>query len=270
MDSSVSAPGISEKVILSLYEKVLPILYSESEELHPIQELKERLAQITPFDFLTYIIEGPEAPEHNDILSTRIEEWPENKDTEKPIRYTVETTKSSDPDDSFEEKVKTLYRQSIERRIESKLDAVQEYNHLLLVSREDPKLAIYFFRAKDHSVDNTFTIEEKSAFDKLSSHIFLIFRVSISPSFHTQTFSYFDAYTAICSRIAHDYHLSDTELKLLPEILFGRTNAEIADRNYISLPTVKKHIQHIFKKTNTKNRVDFMSKFFTSPERASL
>jgi DNA-binding CsgD family transcriptional regulator len=48
--------------------------------------------------------------------------------------------------------------------------------------------------------------------------------------------------------------LSPRELEVLTFIADGLTNREIADRLFVSVSTVKKHIQHIYAKLNTKNR----------------
>ncbi len=48
--------------------------------------------------------------------------------------------------------------------------------------------------------------------------------------------------------------LSPRELEVLTFIADGLTNREIADRLFVSVSTVKKHIQHIYAKLNTQNR----------------
>ncbi len=44
--------------------------------------------------------------------------------------------------------------------------------------------------------------------------------------------------------------LSNTEISILRLLSEGNTNQEIADKYFISVPTVKKHISNIFKKLN--------------------
>jgi DNA-binding CsgD family transcriptional regulator len=53
---------------------------------------------------------------------------------------------------------------------------------------------------------------------------------------------------------AYSDPLSPRELEVLTFIADGLTNREIADRLFVSFSTVKKHIQHIYAKLNTKNR----------------
>src|SRR5205807_6561087 len=115
--------------------------------------------------------------------------------------------------------------------------------------------------------NGAFTKAERLLLKKLAPHIFLLCRTSLSPLFRDKSFRSIDLNIDICSALAHQYKLSDTEAKLLPQILFGYSNAQIANKNFISVLTVKKHIQHIFKKTGVKNRLEFISRYFTSPEK---
>ncbi len=48
--------------------------------------------------------------------------------------------------------------------------------------------------------------------------------------------------------------LSNTELNILRLVSAGKTNQEIADKLFISVHTVKKHISNIFKKLNLTSR----------------
>ncbi|BDR54429.1 DNA-binding response regulator [Bombiscardovia apis] len=60
---------------------------------------------------------------------------------------------------------------------------------------------------------------------------------------------------------ASDYHdpeleeLTERELEVLVEIAHGLSNQEIADKLFISLPTVKTHVAHILQKIHARDRV---------------
>lgn len=50
--------------------------------------------------------------------------------------------------------------------------------------------------------------------------------------------------------------LTDREQEVLREMVIGATNQEIADKLYLSVPAVKKHIQNMLEKTGFKNRTE--------------
>ena len=55
----------------------------------------------------------------------------------------------------------------------------------------------------------------------------------------------------------HDF--TERELDILKELTTGDTNAEIAERLFISVATVKSHIQHLMEKTGFKTRTELVS-----------
>ena len=56
--------------------------------------------------------------------------------------------------------------------------------------------------------------------------------------------------------------LTEKELNVLYEVLKGKTNAEISEKLFVTLHTVKSHMQNLFFKTNTKHRTELISKIF--------
>lgn len=58
----------------------------------------------------------------------------------------------------------------------------------------------------------------------------------------------------------NDYGLTNREVEILPLVLRGMTNQEIADELYITPVTVKAHLQKIFKKMGVSNRTSLCHK----------
>ena len=58
---------------------------------------------------------------------------------------------------------------------------------------------------------------------------------------------------------ATNHEFTERELDVLKELTTGDTNAEIAARLFISVATVKSHIQHLMEKTGFKTRTELVS-----------
>ena len=58
---------------------------------------------------------------------------------------------------------------------------------------------------------------------------------------------------------ATNHEFTERELDILKELTTGDTNSEIADRLFISVATVKSHIQHLMEKTGFKTRTELVS-----------
>ena len=58
---------------------------------------------------------------------------------------------------------------------------------------------------------------------------------------------------------ATNHEFTERELDVLKELTTGDTNAEIAERLFISVATVKSHIQHLMEKTGFKTRTEWVS-----------
>ena len=56
-----------------------------------------------------------------------------------------------------------------------------------------------------------------------------------------------------------NHEFTERELDILKELTTGDTNAEIAERLFISVATVKSHIRHLMEKTGFKTRTELVS-----------
>ncbi|HEY3876156.1 MAG TPA: helix-turn-helix transcriptional regulator [Candidatus Kapabacteria bacterium] len=250
---------ISAEDILAMYEAVLPLLYGNPKGIDPADKINNCLLKFVWYDFIHYIMEDPNGD--HERLGASFVLWERFSSAEKDPK--VELL----PDHDFA----TAARQNYERAIE--LERVNypddgDFDYHRIMSQKNPKIVVGFFRVVNKS--KAFSKKDLQTFKQLKPHILLLFRTVFTHIYHSQAFQYFDRFAAIGSRLASEYKLSDTEVKLLPDILFGYTNEEIAVRHFISLATVKSHIKHILKKTGTKNRIDFIGRFFTSPEHVQL
>ena len=70
---------------------------------------------------------------------------------------------------------------------------------------------------------------------------------------------YPDETPLICIGNATNHEFTERELDVLKELITGDTNAEIAERLFISVATVKSHIQHMMEKTGFKTRTELVS-----------
>lgn len=61
--------------------------------------------------------------------------------------------------------------------------------------------------------------------------------------------------------IAEKHGLSKREAEILPLIIEGLPNAEIAEKSFISENTVKKHVHNVYAKTSVSSRVELITKF---------
>jgi len=266
----ISTKAITAEDILSLYETVLPLLNNNPENIDVAYTLSKKLTGFIPYDSFHYVLNHDEDAAKPEHFRMQLERWTDPKSKKGtvsnlefvPLHY-------DDPDAIFDASVEHHYQMTLERKRKDQPGKLQ-YHYHRLTSHEEPKVAVGFFRLKNTKADNAFSAKDLHVFEKLSPHILLLFRTILNPAYRTKPFQYFEAYSQICATIANQCRLSDSEAKLLPEILFGYSNEEIAEKNFISVPTVKKHIQHIFKKTGVKNRLDFISRFFTSPGRVEL
>ncbi|MFI5201122.1 MAG: helix-turn-helix transcriptional regulator [Candidatus Kapaibacterium sp.] len=252
---------ISDSDILAIYEAVLPLMYDNPKGIDLPDKINKCLLKFVWYDFIHYMMDAPAAAGKEERLGITFEDWASLSTREN------EPTMALVPGQPFREIARQNYERAIEfRRIHFPNEG--EFDYYRITSQKHPKIVIGFFRAKDKS--NAFSEADLHTFQQLKPHILRLFRTVLTNISHSRAFQYFDSFAAIGSRIANEHKLSDAEVKLLPDILFGYTNEEMVERHFISLATVKSHVKHILKKTGTKNRIDFIGKFFTSPERVKL
>ncbi|MEE8392765.1 MAG: LuxR C-terminal-related transcriptional regulator, partial [Rhodospirillales bacterium] len=61
-------------------------------------------------------------------------------------------------------------------------------------------------------------------------------------------------------------NLTTREQELLKVLVYGRTNAQIADELNIKLNTIKYHLKNLYSKLNVKNRTQAVAIFLRSQE----
>jgi DNA-binding CsgD family transcriptional regulator len=268
-ESGGGTKTIDPNDILAMYQEVMPLIYHNPEGVEISSQINKRLLTFVQYDLYHTLMDDPLPDRSHSRLYMVYEKWgglgPEG---DAPL-VSMHPSNNETIDEDFDEAVERSYQAAIARR-RAMHPEFREFYYYKIESREYPRIVIGFLRGKNPQSDNDFTHDERSIFDQLTPHILLLYRSALNHGFHSQGFQYFAAFTKLSTKMANDHGLSDTEVKLIPDILFGYTNEEIAERQFISVNTVKTHIGHILKKTGTKNRVDFLSKFFTSPEHVSL
>lgn len=262
----ISPKAISDREILAMYEDVLQLLYDNPNGLNPASQINAQLRAFIQYDFLHYVMEGEGGLKR---LETKLELWDGFGGSKRELSISPISNDVPELGDNFKEHIQRNYERVIENRIALHPEP-KEFHYYRLESKTYPRIVIGFFRAKEKGTKRAFTPAEKRFFKRIAPHLFRLYRTVLTHLEHSDTFRYFDSFSKIGSRIANECALSETETKLLPDILFGYSNEEIAERHFVSLATVKTHVNHIFKKTGSKNRMDFVAKFFTSPENVQL
>jgi len=262
----IRAEDITEKEILSFYEKIIPLQYNPT-EIRPHKQLHRLINTYVHSRIMSFYLDESTQRNGEEKFSVIGTAWDIPGSIQTLSGVEISYLSPSNNDDTFEKEITELYLETVSRRKSAFPDESHEYPFYRLVSLDTPKLCLYFIRVGN---DNAYSTEEKAILDKLAPHLFILYRAVLASHINTPTVEYFKVFGNICTRIAKDYNLSEGETRYIPHIIFGLTNDEIAEKLFVSVPAVKKNIKHIFKKTDTKNRVDFISHFFTSPEHVKL
>lgn len=257
---------ISDTEILAMIESILGLLIDNPEELDLADQINKRLLTFIHYDFYHYVMDVS-SQEHDDRLDIHYETWKriENVGPEQTVLMPPSKIRGR----TFEEMVDDQYQRVIER-YRTDHPARQQHHYYRLASQNKPKIAIGFFRCKAARGQNAFSTDEMALLDRFAPHLFLLYRVVLNQVHLSEGFQYFNAFSRLGSKLANEHKLTETEVKLIPDLLFGYTNEEIAERHFVSIATIKSHIKHILKKTGTKNRMDFIGTFFTSPKHVQL
>jgi len=268
MSDTVRLPG-SDADPIRLYQHILPLFYHNPQGISFEYQIYHELITYLPLDSYHSFVQHP-IDLSGPARIIQYQKWPGRMHNDAFSDIVSESIDASDdPIIAFNTGMKMAYEDLI-RRQQTKRPDMKGFHYHKLVSMDEPLAAIGFFRFTSDDRDTSFTSSEFELLDALSPHLFLIIRLIAYHINKSQEYHHFTSYMQIAAKLSSKYNLSSTEYNIVSEILFGRTNEEIAERNFISVSTVKSHVQHIFKKTETKNRVDFISKFFTSPERVEL
>lgn len=260
---------ISDSEILALYEAVIPLLSDNPEGLEVTDQINQWLLRFVTYDFLHYVMQDSQQDHFRVQLNLVFEKWGRFDSDNDARLISMHPSTAGTGHATFEEEIERNYQSAIDRS-KAKRPNINEYHYYRIASKANPRIVIGFFRYNDLRSSNAFTIREINIFDKLTPHLLSLFRAILREKARSQSYQYFSAFTQLASKLASDYNLSDSEARLIPDVLLGNNNQTIAEKHFISVETVKSHIKHILKKTGTKNRVDFISKFFTSPDSVQL
>ncbi|MDP4237192.1 MAG: helix-turn-helix transcriptional regulator, partial [Bacteroidota bacterium] len=221
--------------------------------------IDEWLLQYVPYDSYYFLMLEPGEKTDN-IVSLRMEI------EDAASELAIKAIPIKDADTVFDELDGQMHNAWLKRGELSRPESTR-HDHIRISSREEPQVSAVFYRFFNEKENKAFSESEKRFFVTVTPHVLTLIRTSHTFDTQSKAHKYFDTYVKICSRIATAYKLSETEHKIMIELLFGKSNEEIGRRNFVAPATVKKHLRSIFKKTDTKGRIDFLGKFFTSPDR---
>ncbi len=256
--------------ILELYREVMTALNTKPEGTDIAGYINVWINSKISFDFGHYLMDDLIPDHHSEKQVLTFDRLVQN--TEKKFFsdvVNVRVTQDSD-EGRFAELVERNKQKMITQRQELHPHKSRKYHYYEIQSSDEPKIIFGFFRHIIKDRDTSFTVAEKNRLESWKEDVFILLRAILLDLLESEPYKYFGSYFAICTKIASRYSLSASESRLLTEIAFGYTNEQIAERNFISVATVKKHLQNIFRKTDTKNRMDFIGRFFTSPTRVDF
>ena len=256
---TIHADDITDSQILNIYKNSLALLYQSNKKLAPEEQLFKLLKRFIHYETYSFLMQNSDE-QNSSITAITQKMW-----NEKTKIESVHPSRTRNKEASFAEVMNDSFHGWLMKCKENR-PKKNRYDYVRIISRDDPKIVIWLASFFTDKKDESFTQKEKKIINKLSTHIVALLRIIISFNFLAGSQQYLNRYLKICENLVLKYSLTEMEYKIVIDLLFGRANEEIAGRNFISVFAIKKHLKHIFKKTNTKNRVDFLSCFFTSPE----
>jgi DNA-binding CsgD family transcriptional regulator len=241
-----------------MYESVLKLFYGNPEKVDPAQRLREQVQALVPLEHYHYTIKGTADDQPSRLQLNLDKTTLENAKPEISLSQT------------FDEAVEQDCKNAVGKFYE-KFGQEQKFDYYRIVSSdENPGVIVGLFRCTDSSGHSGFSDDEKRLLSQIAPHICLLYRMIFLQLIQQESVYYFGIFSKLASKMIEQHDLSDAEMAIVNDLVFGFTNEEIAERHFISPATVKTHVNHILKKTATKNRVDFISKFFTNPEEVKL
>jgi transposase len=118
---------------------------------------------------------------------------------------------------------------------------------------------VFFWREKRNSPISSQTIQIIKALEP-----FITFLFSDIVARHKYSDRTVDSvFNASLSTMAEEVNLSEREQQVVILQLFGHTYEQIAERLFVSIETVRKHVSAIYRKTGTHSYTELFAKYFT-------
>lgn len=117
---------------------------------------------------------------------------------------------------------------------------------------------IRLMRAREQSPISDRTLDAME-----SMRPFLIFALSDLVARHNCAKPISDLFHDVLRHIAWETKLTSRELQVLTLHMFGEKYADIAQRLYISIDTVKKHVKKVHRKTGARSATELFARYFS-------
>lgn len=271
---SVDVESITDSNRLEFLNKSLHLLFNTPAGVNPLLEFAKSLYRYVPFDsFLCYVHTEDNATVRNGLQKTLKfgnHNYKYGMDAKLFVKeisgkevFTMEERMLELRHDHMQESLQNLRTMHPERTLIS-----HHYHPVRALDDPECEVGFYRFHVSD-KVDQPFTENDKAVFALFTKEITNFVRLHVALQ-KLENGNLAVSFLQVCDSISERYELTTAETKIMIEMLRGFTNEEIAERSFVSVPTVKTHIQHVLKKTNTRSRADFFGRFFLDPERSNI